>query len=328
MSRREEILSAVGEAAELVEEFPTKSRTSFDLISVIETLDIPVIFRPLDSLLGAAVTINDQRGILINSQRIRQLQRFTLAHELGHVLLQHDTRVDEEVGFSHRSVTSSKRPTKEIAADTFASELLAPRNLLRQNILRQNWDRDDLREPEIIYQLSLRIGLSFPATSWALVEHDLLSQDRANELTERGDVVKDAKNSFIPDSIAREKDPWADVWLITDSDSGTELETHEDDIFVFQLDERSSSGYVWDISDTASDIEIIETEVVLGEEYGSTSKSKTYLEFENLGNHSITFEHKRPWNNDIIQDFNITIDNRGKEDDGFPRRIRQAALTG
>lgn len=48
--------------------------------------------------------------------------RFTIAHELGHILLGHEL----SDGFGHFRTASDKRPAAERQADEFAARLLAP----------------------------------------------------------------------------------------------------------------------------------------------------------------------------------------------------------
>ena len=144
--------------------------------------DIPLLFRPLDELWGAFITVNDEeRGILVTTKLGLPAQRFTLAHELGHLLLGHRTSLDRAVGFAGRYGPAS-RPAQEAAADTFASELLAPKRLLIASARRHGWTGGDLpgdlHRPATIYQLSLRLGISFQATCWALVAAGVLTRVR------------------------------------------------------------------------------------------------------------------------------------------------------
>ena len=130
MTRRDELLRAVSEAATVFTDSPSGARTSFDIIGAVAARNIPLLFRPLDGLWGAFITVNDdERGIIVTTKLGLPVQRFTLAHELGHMLLGHRTSLDKTVGFAGRNAPAS-RPAHEAAADTFASELLAPKRLL------------------------------------------------------------------------------------------------------------------------------------------------------------------------------------------------------
>ena len=116
MTRRAEVLRAVSEAASAFADSPTGSRTSFGIIGAVAARDIPLLFRPLDELWGAFITVNDEeRGILVTTKLGLPAQRFTLAHELGHMLLGHRTSLDRTVEFAGRYAPAS-RPAQEAAA--------------------------------------------------------------------------------------------------------------------------------------------------------------------------------------------------------------------
>ena len=175
MTKRDEILRAVSKAATVLANSSSGMRTSFDIIGAVAERNIPLLFRPLDKLWGAYITVNDEeRGIIVTTKLGLPVQRFTVAHELGHLLLGHGMSLDKTIGFMGRNAPVS-RPTQEAAADTFASELLAPKRLLLASAKRHKWTKDKLHQPETIYQLSLRLGISFQATCWALVTADILS---------------------------------------------------------------------------------------------------------------------------------------------------------
>ena len=66
MTRREEILRAVSQAATVHAESRKGPRTSSDVIGAVAERNIPLLFRPLDKLWGAFITVNDEeRGIIV-----------------------------------------------------------------------------------------------------------------------------------------------------------------------------------------------------------------------------------------------------------------------
>ena len=151
MTRREEILRAVSQAATVHAGSRKGPRTSFDVIGAVAERNIPLLFRPLDKLWGAFITVNDEeRGIIVTTRLGLPVQRFTVAHELGHLMLGHGTSLDETIDFAGRNAPAS-RPKQEAAADTFASELLAPRSLLLASAQRHGWTKDKLHQPGYIY---------------------------------------------------------------------------------------------------------------------------------------------------------------------------------
>lgn len=75
----------------------------------------------------------------VNSNHALKRQRFTIAHEIGHLVL-HKGRpvlVDTSVRVNWRDDTSSKASDREeIEANAFAAELLMPQKLVRHEIER------------------------------------------------------------------------------------------------------------------------------------------------------------------------------------------------
>lgn len=57
-----------------------------DVFVAIASLDLPLLLRPLHGLLGAFLN-EPIPGVLITTERSMSIQRFTAAHELGHLSL-------------------------------------------------------------------------------------------------------------------------------------------------------------------------------------------------------------------------------------------------
>jgi Zn-dependent peptidase ImmA (M78 family)/predicted secreted protein len=326
MNRREEVLKATARAADVYGKFPPRDRTSFDILGVVAELGIPLMFRRLDRLWGAALIVDrDLRGILVTTKLDRHVQRFTLAHELGHLLMGHETSLDESIGFAGRH-GDPQRPVQEVAADNFASEVLAPKALVMQSAIRHKWTRDALADPGNVYQLSLRLGLSFPATCWALVSHGALTQSQAETMQTR--PVKDIKRALAPGGVMTNS--WANVWRLTPPDTNTTLEADPDDIFAVHVTDDAGGGYLWELVDAIGDVEILsESEPTMIEgECGGPSARVIHLRIITPGTHRLIFQHARPWNGVTIDSIEITVQNYGKETGGWPRRLREASLIG
>jgi len=108
--------------------------------------DLSVIFKNLglkyielndaDDIDGAIMEIKGKPAIaVLNKARPLQRQRFTLAHELGHIFLKH-TRRDiydsDEIRENSNKLISKTKPPQETEADIFASELLIPYEQLKK----------------------------------------------------------------------------------------------------------------------------------------------------------------------------------------------------
>ena len=323
MTRRESILSAVSEAASLRGETPIGARTSFDIIGAVVKRNIPLMFRPLDKLWGACLTVDHrQRGIMVTTKLGLSVQRFTIAHELGHVLLGHESSFDETIGFAGRNAPRS-RPVEEAAADTFASEILAPKNLIRASAQRHGWVEEKLRQAENIYQLALRLGISYEAACWALTTWNVLTRTEATRLKRM--QVRELKRALVPESLIT--NAWADVWDLTPADSGTFLEAGPDDLFVLHVQDHASAGYVWRLVDANGEAEIIdERHSDLNHSYGDLSERVLYVRFNASGMHRLVFEHIRPWSRETLAKVEIEVDGHGKECEGWARRAKPNSI--
>ena len=322
MTRRSEILRAISEAARVLADFPHGNRrTSFDIVGAVTGMDIPLMFRPLDGLLGTVVA-GRTPGIMITTKRSLHVQRFTLAHELGHILLEHQFSLDREIEVMGRNAPVS-RPDEEAAADTFASELLGPKQLVLTSAQRHRWNKEKLHQPENIYQLSLRLGISYQAACWALVTSGILTSTEAKNL--QANPVKEQKRK-LADQVPI-TDPWADVWALTSADADTFLEAGPNDLFAVHVRDHASAGYLWQLVDTGSSAEVVgERQMNTDHIYGEHSSRVVYVRFSGPGTHRLVFEHIRPWSGSSLAHINIDIDGHGKELDGFARRTKHKAL--
>lgn len=323
VTRHAEMLRAVSAAEAVLNESSSGARTSFDVIRAVAARDVPLLFRPLDKLWGAFVAINDQeRGIIVTTKLPLPMQRFTVAHELGHLLLGHRTSLDETVGFEGRNAPAS-RPAHEAAADAFASELLAPKRLVLASAQRHGWTVDQLRLPLNVYQLSLRLGISYWAACWALVPYGIFTPPEADRL--RKVSVKELKRALAPPGLIR--NPGADVWALTAADSAAFIEAGPDDLFAVHVRDRASAGYVWRLVDADAEVDVVgERAPDVDHAYGARSSRVSYVRFKAPGVHQLVFEHVRPWSRATLARIGIDIDGYGSEREGWPRRTRRDAL--
>ena len=325
MNKRDEMLRGVREAAKVLANPPATGaeRTSFDVVGAVLDRGIPLVFQPLDKLWGAFVKSGAETGIVVSSKLPLAAQRFTLAHELGHLLLGHESSFDHAVGFAGRNATHG-RNAKEAGADAFAAELLAPRTLLRQAVERHGWSKATLQKPDTIYQLSLRLGIDYKAACWALVSAGVLPRTEAERLQDLD--VKEMKQLLV--SLDRRRsNSRADVWAIDQADSGTALEAGPNDLFAVRVADHASAGFVWNLADGDGDARIVgQSDPDLAQEYGDRSTRTIYVEFCSPGLHSLVFEHTRPWSRTTLERIEVRIDDYGKEHQGWSRREKRQAL--
>lgn len=98
---------------------------------------------PFDGKLSGLVHRGrDGRAVIgVNDSHVPVRQRFTIAHELGHLLLhaQEDLHVDEGIWLRNER-SSSAEDEREIEANQFAAELLMPAELIREAVAGRELD--------------------------------------------------------------------------------------------------------------------------------------------------------------------------------------------
>jgi Zn-dependent peptidase ImmA (M78 family) len=241
MSDRTELLEAAQRAGKLTIEYGFKDRiskdgyTRIDPFVLAEAVELTVLVRPLPKLLGAFLLEDDVPGILLNSERPIGMIRLTCAHELGHYFLGHEPHLDEDIEYSKTAALTER------AANEFSYHLLMPRWLIAKVMTRKRWGVKSLFDPVVVYQLSLRLGVSFTAMVWSLNAHRLLSSGDAMRLATIKPI--DIKTSLVPEKTALPKE--ADVWLLDPEDEETILEPRADDRFLLRLPSHAAAGYMW-----------------------------------------------------------------------------------
>lgn len=211
---------------------------NIDVFEAFLAVDLPHLMRPLAGLLG--VYLNDPiPGVLVTTQRPLSVQRFTAAHELGHFMLGHDPSLDSE-GILRRPpfATTAGQPLREVEANAFAASFLMPRWLIDWHCRRQRWTTVRLRDPELIYQLALRLGVSYEAACWTLQQYRFVTAAESRDA--RTHEPREFKRRLLADY--RPDDYRGDVWSLTERDAGTRIDGNRADVFVLKLTENSGAG--------------------------------------------------------------------------------------
>lgn len=117
---------------------------------IAKLLGAQVRFAPFDEELSGMVYIKEGVPIIgVNSLHHPNRQRFTIAHELGHLELHREmitsnVHVDKKFPALMRDANSATGTEKiEIEANQFASELLMPRSLIQEVLAGKQFDIDD-----------------------------------------------------------------------------------------------------------------------------------------------------------------------------------------
>ena len=210
---------------------------SINVFAAISELDLPLLFRPLDGLLGAFLNFPTP-GILVTTQRSLNIQRFTAAHELGHCILDHQPSLDDENILRRIAMNNQPQPDfQEVEADGFATAFLLPKWLIANHMKRQGLTVQHFHRPNVIYQLSLRLGVSYEAFCWTLVRYRMIEAKQAKELLQ-------VPRRELKINLLREHEPAnyrGDVWLLTERDAGMRIDGSRNDLFVLKLTEHSLS---------------------------------------------------------------------------------------
>jgi Zn-dependent peptidase ImmA (M78 family) len=132
-------------ALELLERFGVKE-APVPVEEIATALGADVQIEPLEGGLSGVLYREGGRTVLgVNGWHAEVRQRFTIAHELGHLQLHQDALFVD--GLLHRDSTSSRAVnTHEIEANAFAAELLMPRHILFEE-LRQRLPESGATDP-------------------------------------------------------------------------------------------------------------------------------------------------------------------------------------
>jgi Zn-dependent peptidase ImmA (M78 family) len=330
-TRRDAILTGTAKAAELHAELRLREKLRsgdrpVDVLGAIRAHSITVLFRPLDGLLGAYVPTPRSAGMLVTTLRDHHVQRFTAAHELGHHVLGHKVpSFDKQVGFVARGERDGYAP-QEIEADAFAAEFLLPKWLIVAHARRRQWGTQDLQKADVAYQLSLRLGVSYAATCWALASANLVPLDVARQLAER--PPKESKQRAI---AGMKPTSWyPDVWVLSQHDQGAQLLGSPEDYFVFNLPEHVAGGYEWDV-DAMPDVGLAvrrdERIDNAPESMGGTVQRQVIAQGSGLRVGRLALAERRPWETraQSLNTFEVDLALLGKEPVGLPRPERLLA---
>lgn len=207
--------------------------TRIDPFGIAAGEGVSVLLRPMEKLLGAFMR-EESLGILVNSARPAGLIHMTCAHELGHYFMGHQSALDETIDYG------GKAEVMEQEAETFGYHLLVPRPLLGIICKRKGWTKASLTNPQVLYQMSLRLGVSYSAAAWSLVRHNILTFDVVQGLLKVQPAA--IKQSLLQGQLP---DATKDVWLFDENDQSSVLEPRPEDHLVVRLKSHASAGYLW-----------------------------------------------------------------------------------
>lgn len=180
MSRPDLRAAAEERAQRLLKETGSASTLPIPVEAVARGVGAQVRYRPFEVEDVSGMLLREEGAspvIGVNSANSKQRQRFTVAHELGHLLL-HEGKpliVDRLVRVNFRDATSSlATDEQEMQANAFAAALLMPPALVEEQmgVLLAGRPKTD---PEMVEALARRFGVSRPAMEFRLVNLGFLT---------------------------------------------------------------------------------------------------------------------------------------------------------
>lgn len=270
-----------------------------DVFDALAWLDVRVVFKPLDGLLGAYIR-GDQPGVMISTKRPLSVQRFTAAHELGHAVLAHQPSLDSP-NVLRRAAYNQKAPMisgfasylQEIEADAFGGSFLLPNWLISHHAQKHGWSRSDLSHENTVYQLALRCGASYQATVWALERNGVIEQQaRVRLLNIKPKQIKNRIGHVVSAAETRN-----DAWVLDQSDNRADIAISVGDTVTVSLDQQAGGGYLW-LPKAAPPAVLTALDTTIDIEPGCVGASSTKRNFyraDEQGVGYLPFEHKRPW---------------------------------
>lgn len=297
-----------------------------DVFGTIFSIDLPLLLRPLEGLLGAYLN-EPSPGVLVTTRRPMSIQRFTAAHELGHYILKHDPSLDDESILRRMPMPEPVAENfQETEADAFAVSFMMPRWLIGWHCQQQGWQVSELRRPSIVYQLALRLGASYEATCWTLFRNKLISYSTARDLTQT--QPREMKVALLGDY--RPADYRGDVWLLTERDAGARIGGSRNDLFVLRLEEHSNGGYLWDLEELkASGFAVVrdEREALDSQGVGSPVMRRVTALSDAAHHGTMSIEERRPWQpSEALTQLTLEYDLTGPEEEGLSRAERRHLL--
>lgn len=144
--------------------------------ALARSLGAPVRYSPFEGDISGMVFRDADRIVIgVNSLHHPNRQRFTIAHEIGHMLLHKgvEVHVDRTFRINLRDDISSQAVDRdEIEANRFAAELLMPEQMLIDDLKGREIDFENEQD---LRRLAARYGVSPQALTFRLTNLGLIA---------------------------------------------------------------------------------------------------------------------------------------------------------
>ncbi|WP_316173359.1 MULTISPECIES: ImmA/IrrE family metallo-endopeptidase [unclassified Bradyrhizobium] len=139
---------------------------------IAKVLGVRIEYSPFDDELSGMAFMRDGKPVIgVNSSHHPNRQRFTIAHELGHIVLHRakleaTVLIDKGRNFIPRdSISAEGIDHLEMQANAFASELLMPDRLVRQLLAESS---RDIQDDDYLIGMANRFRVSLAALQFRL----------------------------------------------------------------------------------------------------------------------------------------------------------------
>lgn len=155
--------SSEQEAKKLLERMAVKN-PPVPVEKIAESLRARIVFKPVsdgeDDVSGMLYRSKDRIVIGVNGAHHMHRQRFTIAHEIGHLVLHKGEMYIDTPSIKFRDSKSGLAiDNEEIEANGFAAELLMPREFLEKSL--ESLYTRDIKEPkQMVEKLSMEYKVS------------------------------------------------------------------------------------------------------------------------------------------------------------------------
>jgi len=169
---------AIEAADEILDRFGyiTSIHLPIDIKRIAQEHKIMIRMQSLEDAVSGVLVIKEGYAIVgVNEGHHPNRQRFTLAHEVGHLLLHSRSSkvfIDASPVFFRDEKSSEGTELQEIEANAFAAELLMPRKILKELIRKQPVNAFD---EVAIRRLADQCGVSVQALTIQLMKLQLIT---------------------------------------------------------------------------------------------------------------------------------------------------------
>lgn len=214
-----------------------------EILDAIVKLGVTVVLRTLESFTGTLLKHGRTAGLMLSVLESDSLIRLAASMGLSRLILNAEQdKSDEDKLWYPLSMDRQLRDQNE---ETYKSAInfLLPNFLLADVQNKQRWSNRDLEKPKNIYQASLRLGASYEDTVFAYRSIGVLSDSAGEKLLNAN--LPDIKRELLEGYDEFDSIGDSEVWRISRKDEGSLIHASPNDLFVMNLKQSCSAGYMW-----------------------------------------------------------------------------------